>query len=173
MTANTNDAAKLAHPSRVEDAEMMERVMTAITRTQSFVLLNNLDLDQKRAVVREFAQAALSAVGNGERLPFDKEAAIEGIQQMLECGKATLDDEGYLVALGGGERQAEEWLPIESAPKDGTWVLLYGERYGEPYVHSGFWGEGDDWFASEAASASLTDFGQQLTHWKPLFRPTT
>ena len=60
------------------------------------------------------------------------------------------------------------WQPIETAPKDETWILLYGDYMGEPRVHAGFWGVGDDWFDTECASHSLTAFSWQPTHWMPM-----
>lgn len=63
-----------------------------------------------------------------------------------------------------------QWQPIESAPRDGTSVLLFytdwGTRNTEPspgghvYVGrfaDGYWGDGDKGFA-----------GKELTHWMPL-----
>ena len=62
--------------------------------------------------------------------------------------------------------------PIETAPKDETWIMLFGDLYGEPHGHVGFWSEDDaDWFDSEAASKSLTAFGWKPTHWCPFDDP--
>jgi len=64
-----------------------------------------------------------------------------------------------------------DWQDIETAPKDETWVLLYGDECDEPRVHAAFWSEeGRDWFDSEAASNSVTDFWQP-THWAALELP--
>jgi hypothetical protein len=66
-----------------------------------------------------------------------------------------------------------EWQPIETAMTDGTWLILYGDMYGEPEVHAGFWGGDDDpdWYGSECASRSLTAFDWKPTHWMPLPKP--
>ena len=73
-----------------------------------------------------------------------------------------------------------EWQDIATAPKDQTWILLYGPYNGEPRVQLAFWasavdGEWDDggWYDSEAASHSLTAFGWEPTHWHPFDEPTT
>jgi hypothetical protein len=66
-----------------------------------------------------------------------------------------------------------EWQPIESAPRDETWLLLYwGDE--QPWqveangMALGFWSiEGADWFDSEAASNPLL----APTHWMPLPAP--
>jgi hypothetical protein len=55
-----------------------------------------------------------------------------------------------------------EWQPIETAPKDGTFILVYG--YGD--YHHAFWldqGNGF-WF-------SIDDSLVDPTHWMPLPSP--
>ena len=65
-----------------------------------------------------------------------------------------------------------DWQLIETAPKDGTWILLYGSLYVEPHARVGFWSDdGPDWYDSEAAPRSLTDFGWSPTHWMPFLAP--
>ncbi len=69
------------------------------------------------------------------------------------------------------------WQPIETAPKDETWVILYfaegcpwqAEANGMVFA---FWstGEDPDWYDSEAASNSLTEH-YKPTHWMPLPAP--
>ena len=66
------------------------------------------------------------------------------------------------------------YQPIESAPKDETWILLYGEWLDEPKVESAYWSDngGDPgWFDSELANHELTVFGWKPTHWLPLILP--
>jgi hypothetical protein len=69
-----------------------------------------------------------------------------------------------------------EWQPIETSPKDETWVLLYFAN-GSPWqveadgMILAFWSvEGNDWFNGEAASNSLTGHNDP-THWMPLPEP--
>ncbi len=69
---------------------------------------------------------------------------------------------------------AGDWKPIETAPKDETWILLWltdDAPAPEPIVRSAFWSSnGLDWFDSEAASHPVTIYGKP-THWAPLERP--
>lgn len=70
---------------------------------------------------------------------------------------------------------AMNWQPIETAPKDGTEVLLGGCKYGPP-VRMGSWGGGrynrttrsyeGDWRGGG-------DYGFAPTHWMPLPAPPT
>lgn len=46
-----------------------------------------------------------------------------------------------------------EVKPIESVPKDGTWVILFGSSLNEPEVSAAFWHESEmrsGWYAGEA-----------------------
>ena len=59
-----------------------------------------------------------------------------------------------------------KWLPIESAPKDAPWWLVWSAYYGHPVVvtnrqDNGTYWEGD-W-----------DFDVRATHWMPLPEPPT
>lgn len=67
-----------------------------------------------------------------------------------------------------------KWRPIDTAPRDETLVLLsfpHGAE-DEDQFKVGFWSvDGADWFDSEAASRSLTDFGEKPSHWMPLTPP--
>ena len=73
----------------------------------------------------------------------------------------------------------QEWRPIETAPKDGTKVLVYDESYGLPQKawfgkdhfdeeHEGWlFGDGDDY------SCGLYFTPINPTHWMPLPKPPT
>lgn len=68
-----------------------------------------------------------------------------------------------------------EWQPIETVPKDETWVLLYFPDFTWAAEANGvilaFWSnDGHGWFDSEAASNAL-DEEHQPTHWMPLPEP--
>lgn len=74
-----------------------------------------------------------------------------------------------------------EWQPIETAPRDGTCVLLYfpdGCWRIEGNIGVGFYSDnaedvefGYRWFKGEADSNAMTDFGEYPTHWMPLPAP--
>lgn len=60
-----------------------------------------------------------------------------------------------------------QWQPIETAPKDGTWVLLY---QGE-HVFQGYWFniiEGHERWADHSASGCGGYVEAMPTHWMPL-----
>lgn len=72
-----------------------------------------------------------------------------------------------------------EWKPIETAPKDGTKVLVYDESYGLPQkawfgkdhfkeeYEGWLFGDGDDY------SCGLYFTPIEPTHWMPLPKPPT
>lgn len=55
-----------------------------------------------------------------------------------------------------------DWRPIETAPKDGTWVIL-GDK---ERVVMGFWGSYGTWDDGDFHD----DLGE-FTHWQPLPEP--
>jgi hypothetical protein len=59
-----------------------------------------------------------------------------------------------------------EWQPIETAPKDGTDLLLWWPYWSKIPVH-GYWSLG------EWASLSAISEGDGPTHWMPLPAPPT
>lgn len=72
------------------------------------------------------------------------------------------------------------WQPIESAPKDGTFILVVGISYNDPsrghYFDVVCWREEENEFCSETDGSYRTeDSGWEtrcfLTHWMPLPEP--
>ena len=65
-----------------------------------------------------------------------------------------------------------EWQPIETAPKDGTWILVY-----KPFNLYGF--DDSEWYvdkyivrwADECWNISMDDIVVYPTHWMPLPNP--
>lgn len=65
------------------------------------------------------------------------------------------------------------WQPIETAPKDGTSVILAAVRDGKYVVGEGLW-EGDAWWWANEWGDYNTDqieMYRQVTHWMPLPDP--
>ena len=65
----------------------------------------------------------------------------------------------------------QKWLPIETAPKDGTRVLLHHPHATDETVTAGAWGNWD-----RDTVCWITDFGEgwlNPTHWMPLPVPPT
>jgi hypothetical protein len=64
--------------------------------------------------------------------------------------------------------QVPQWLPIESAPKDGTMILVNDTTPGwTPWVAAS-WLEGDEWQGwvyDDAASSDNNPMGPQPTHY--------
>lgn len=60
------------------------------------------------------------------------------------------------------------WQPIETAPKDGTWILLSGCSFGHN-MRVGRW-----YFWSDTQGCDWSDYnnrGFKPTHWMPLPEP--
>lgn len=83
----------------------------------------------------------------------------------------------YLRQRQGKKPDFGKWQPIETAPRDGTWVLLTGgedtENYGEngPVVSARWWqeyGPDGDWYWAYAYwdSAWRSEY-KNPTHWMP------
>ncbi len=92
--------------------------------------------------------------------------------QYGNCGKWICDVRDFLRAvepasLGGGIH-VSEWRPIETAPKDGTFVDLWaGDR-----IHDCFWcSKRGLWvqFQDDSYQAELRE--EPITHWLPLPAP--
>jgi hypothetical protein len=64
-----------------------------------------------------------------------------------------------------------EWLPIESALRDGTNILLYADGY----CVEGYWNRAEDKWDSETsyegAGRFVGDIYAEPTHWQPLPNP--
>jgi hypothetical protein len=60
-----------------------------------------------------------------------------------------------------------EWQPIETAPKDGTRILIFGARecYGGDYISLAYW---DHWWRGDYDEPVYVD---EPTHWMPLPPP--
>ena len=68
-----------------------------------------------------------------------------------------------LLAIGRALQESQGWQPIETAQKDGTEILCYGEYYGKPVLFVAIWNS-VEWYAGWGGSI-------QPTHWQPLPAP--
>ena len=81
-------------------------------------------------------------------------------------------------ALAQPEQEPVAWLPIETAPKDGTNVLVMYVHINSQIVHNGFWLGHDDtddeseigWWSYEYSEVSRIKLDDWMTptHWSPL-----
>ncbi len=70
-----------------------------------------------------------------------------------------------------GAQSAAQWLPMESAPKDGTRILIRHVALGHPPVYIGHWVDTphyDSWEVAECAPDDATRFIEHPTGWMPL-----
>jgi len=68
--------------------------------------------------------------------------------------------------------RGQEWQPIETAPKDGTFVLVYAPNVGEPRVTVGSWDREPDEEGGQRWRDDLFAWDTiEPTHWKTLPEP--
>lgn len=117
------------------------------------------DVDLSRA-----AFAALEWLGWIERISARRR------WQMTPEGEAMLASAPTPPASSAGE--VEGWRPIETAPRDGTWLLLwlpYAGGYGQCHIAPGRWAKDHyrktfSWFINGNGM-------RRPTHWRPLPAP--
>ena len=83
----------------------------------------------------------------------------------LEAGKAACEAHWRAKLAEVLEEVPEEWQPIETAPKDGTNILVWCPERNRVYLV--YWDEfADDWFA-------FTDrwISKVVSHWMPVPKP--
>jgi hypothetical protein len=70
------------------------------------------------------------------------------------------------------ERQGEGWQPIETAPKDGTRVLISRmDRYADLMYMYVAWCRRKSWIILESAKGTRYSVDTPPTHWMPLPAP--
>lgn len=88
----------------------------------------------------------------------------------LKAVLAFLD--AHTAAKPAPDAVADAWQPIETAPKDGTWVLGFRPRIAvqdqiQCYCWNAFGCTDDLW----VNATDTNDFDEQPTHWQPLPAP--
>lgn len=63
------------------------------------------------------------------------------------------------------------WLPIKTAPKDGTYILVAAYYDTKPTVSCAYWPEADEWFWWHDQEYSLSENGFEARFWRPLPAP--
>ena len=70
-----------------------------------------------------------------------------------------------------------DWQPIETAPMDGTPILVFSPDSIEPHIFTVIWTDWVDAENGEVIEGNWTDlcddqeFGATITHWQPLPEP--
>jgi hypothetical protein len=101
----------------------------------------------------------------------------EAVSECLRCNALFLANE---TLKPQASNEAHGWRPIESAPRDGTWILAYGTTYPgqEAFSYVAKWS--DDGFGGKVdmrwciAGSYDNDAGWErveATHWQPLPEP--
>lgn len=125
------------------------------------------------SVHRPKVEGSESSVGSAIVVGGSKSGMYDGYKENCEAIAAAVNFlRTHSAEIAGALRDAERWRPIETAPRDGTKVLLYHHGYKsafyrrdhEPRVWVDVFREGN-WY-NTAPSA-------QPTHWRPLPAPPT
>lgn len=101
--------------------------------------------------------------GSLMRLVWGMAVLLDPSNKMVDPDADTLEHHPERLAATPAPPGAE-WQPIESAPKDGTQVLLYEPRDDEHQYETGFF-ENGDWYGP------MHIYTIYPTHWKPLSPP--
>lgn len=65
------------------------------------------------------------------------------------------------------ERGESKWLPIESAPQDGTYILIAGKYKGPSWVSCARWTD-DGWYEINLDASDMHGRPDYPTHWQAL-----
>ena len=63
------------------------------------------------------------------------------------------------------------WRPIATAPKDGTWLLLFTPDATEPRIYVGAWAEFENYDACWVENYCDDPLPAEPSHWMPLPEP--
>ncbi|UQS95251.1 hypothetical protein Pam5_35 [Pseudanabaena phage Pam5] len=85
-------------------------------------------------------------------------------QEAIAAHIARLDPQTVAALLARLDKAEAGWQPIETAPKDGTRVLVYSGQ--ESVQCASWWRDGDSGWAEWCSPDGYTIF--DTTHWRPL-----
>jgi hypothetical protein len=104
-----------------------------------------------------------SAGGMGLRDPEMYQASIS-VADALRIADALAARDARIAALGA----ASQWRPIETAPKDGTWILAFDPEWGHQIVKWNFWFAPPD---ERGAFQTEGTYDRNIIAWMPLPAP--
>lgn len=97
----------------------------------------------------------------------------------LTCSRIGCRQPGVERAIRELKRQSQLWQPIETAPRDGTVIEVYGEGFhrrcwGRAYYFRGVPGDGEGWITSSFFTSPEDDLRASFapTFWRPLTEPS-
>lgn len=98
--------------------------------------------------------------------------SIDAIEMEIDgAGPASFKAADRILAYESAKQkgEAEGWRPIESAPKDGTNILLAHARA----VFDGYWDVYANGWVDDVTDLYEDKITYQATHWRPLPEPPT
>jgi len=154
------------------------QVEPAAPEAQLAAFLNDLSgengelIDRMAAAIRDWGSHYDD--GPWETLPEDRKAGWRGdAKRALEVVKEYLTTRALSSPdhADAGKVEGDGWLPIESAPKDGTVIDLWSDEYGR--LTDCYWGspmayEGGETGWVHAHSNEWAESPDEFVHWRPL-----
>lgn len=78
------------------------------------------------------------------------------------------DRDPFLSSSAARENAVSQWQPFETAPKDGTEVLIASIRHGVRVARYQPWIKGCEWFIGLNPGPSGGTYTNDVTHWMPV-----
>lgn len=129
-----------------------------------------------------------AAIARAEKAEADLKYVNEARALDLADHQTKIKEMAERIRKAEAERDAARWQPIETAPRDGTEILVFYQKAGVDFVHIAFWDDGDMWehqgFASQgevtgwwsyvenSVSQHKLDGYDEPTHWMPFNGPS-
>lgn len=134
------------------------------------------DAALRKALADAYEQGAMDVHAEWLRAHEAGEGPPRGDPEFGEAARdhasAAMDPFNYIIATPPSV-PAQQWLPIGTAPKDGTDLLLFSPDAAEPNVFIGFWVEFHDPISGHVESDwtdtwTSKEIDAYPTHWMPL-----